>query len=181
MKRFLAFLGRIFVLTMLMYITWLASATFLPGGLFRPYFAHLFSVRVGEMTFWRVFLANLLLPFLGIQFMNLFKVGRYPGGLYVLPVFWIIYGLLLGTNSFVFADQPLPFSISILWTRTGFTELLAYTAGYEASCGWVIWEQQGFWTVRRLVEKKWRPQAHDWVYWGTGLLLLATAAAREVQ
>jgi hypothetical protein len=30
-----------------------------------------------------------------IQFMNLFKVGKYAGGIYVLPIFWVIYGLLL--------------------------------------------------------------------------------------
>ena len=153
----------------------------LPEGFLRPYFSRLFSARVGELTFWRVLLANLLIPFLGTQFMNLFRVGRYPGGLYVLPIFWVIYGLLLGTNSFVFADQPIPFSISVLWTRTGFNELLAYTAGYEASREWALWEQQGFWHARRLADKRWRPCVQDWVYWSAGFVLLVVAVAREVQ
>ncbi|MEW5705871.1 MAG: hypothetical protein AB1743_03610 [Actinomycetota bacterium] len=181
MKRFFSFLKLVFGLTVLMFGTWLISATFLPEGFLRPYFSRLFSARVGELTFWRVFLANFLIPFLGIQFMNLFRVRRYVGGIYVLPVFWVLYGLLLGTNSFVFASQPIPFSISVLWTRTGFTELLAYTAGYEASREWALWEQQGLWRVRRLVDKRWQPNGQDWVYWGAGLLLLIFAAAREVQ
>ncbi len=86
--------------------------------------------------------------------MNLFRVGKYAGSLYVLPVFWSLYGLLLGTNSFVFAGQPVPFSITVLWTRTGFMELLAYTVGYEATKGWALWEQQGLWNVRRLTDKR---------------------------
>jgi len=181
MERFIGFLKLVLGLTVLMFGTWLISAAFLPEGMLRPYFSRLFSARVGELTFWRVFLANLLIPFLGIQFMNLFRVGKYAGGVYVLPVFWVLYGLLLGTNSFVFSDEPIPFSISVLWTRTGFTELLAYTAGYEASREWALWEQEGLWRIRRLVERKWRPQAQDWVYWLVGLLLLALAVAREVQ
>lgn len=181
MERFIGFLKLVFGLTILMFGTWLISAAFLPEGFLRSYFSHLFAVRVGELTFWRVFLANLLIPFLGIQFMNLFRVGKYPGGIYVLPVFWALYGLLLGTNSFVFASEPIPFSISVLWTRIGFTELLAYTASYEASREWAIWEQQGLWRVRRLVDKRRRPRMQDWVYWGAGLLLLVLAVAREVR
>ncbi len=112
--------------------------------------------------------------------MNLFRVGRHTGGLYVLPAFWILYGLLLGTNSFVFADQPVAFSLTVLWTRTGFMELLAYTTGYEATKGWARWEQLGLWKVQRLAVGSGRPQASDWVYWVAALLLLIVAAAREV-
>jgi len=180
MRRFLNFVGLVFVLTALMYAAWFLSATLLPAALFRPYFARLFSARVGEFTFWSVFLANLL-PFFGIQFMNLFKVREYAGGIFVLPVFWVIYGLLLGTNSFVFAGPPMPVSISILWERTGFNELLAYTLSYEATREWALWEQLGLWRVRRLEDRKWSPQVQDWIYWVAGLVLLILAVVREVQ
>lgn len=163
-----------------MYAVWGLSAFLLPEGIFRPYFIRLFATRVGEFTFTRVFLANFLIPFLGIQFMNLFWVGKALGGLYVLPIFWIIYGVLLGTNSFVFAEQKVPISISVLWTRTGFTELLAYTVGYEASREWALWDQQGLWRVRRIADRKWEPSLSDWAYWGAGLLLLVIAVVREV-
>ena len=180
-RRFVQFLVTVVILTSLLFGAWGLSASLLPEGIFRPYFSRLFATRVGEFTFWRVFLANLLLPFLGIQFMNLFRVGKLPGGLYVLPIFWILYGVLLGTNSFVFAEQKVPLSISVLWTRTGFTELLAYTAGYEASREWVLWEQHGLWRVHRLGDSKWKPSLSDWAYWSAGLLLLVIAVAREVQ
>jgi hypothetical protein len=181
MIRFLKFILLVMVLTGLFFIMWILSANLLPEGIFRPYFSRLFTSRVGELTFWRVFLANLILPFLGIQFMNLFRVGKWPGGIYVLPIFWIIYGLLLGTNSFVFAEEKVSLSISVLWTRTGFSELLAYTMGYEASRSWALWEQHGLWRVKRLADRKWNPSLSDWVYWGAGLLLLVIAVMREVQ
>jgi hypothetical protein len=53
--------------------------------------------------------------------------------------------------------------------------------GYEASREWALWEQQGLWQVRRLVDKRWQPNGQDWVYWGAGLLLLIFAVVREVQ
>jgi hypothetical protein len=112
--------------------------------------------------------------------MNLFRVRKYPGGIYVLPIFWVIYGLLLGTNSFVFAGEPVPISLSVLWTRTGFNELLAYTFGYEASRNWALWKQEGLWRVSRLEGKSWNPQKQDFVYWGLGLILLILAVAREI-
>ncbi len=180
MKRFIVFLRLAVVLTTLMFGTWYLSATFLPEGVLRSFFSSRFSAVVGEFTFWRVFLANFLAGFLGVQFMNLFRVGKWPGGLYVLPVFWIIYGLLLGTNSFVFAGAPVPFSISVLWTRTGFSELFAYTLGYEASRDWALWRQQGLWRVSRLDGKNWNPRIQDLAYWGAGLILLLVAVAREV-
>ncbi len=178
MKRLLKFLLLVFILTALMYTAWFLGRTLLPEGLLRPYFSRLFETRVGELTFPKILLANLL-PFLGLQFMNLFRGRRWPGGLYILPIFWLIYGISLGTNSFVYAGQPVSFSISVLWTRVGFTELLAYTAGYEASREWALWE--GFLRTRRINGKKWRPQIQDWIYWGVGVLLLILAALREVQ
>lgn len=163
-----------------MFSTWYLSALFLPQGNFRPFFANRFSTVVGEFTFLRVFLANFLIGFLGIQFMNLFKVGKSPGGIFVLPIFWIIYGSLLGTNSFVFSGAPVDFSFSVLWERTGFNELLAYTLGYEASRNWALWEQQGLWKVSRINGKRWNPTLQDFAYWCAGLISLLVAVVREI-
>ncbi|MCL7452009.1 MAG: hypothetical protein M8467_03065 [Anaerolineae bacterium] len=181
LRRFLRFAATVAVLTALMYAAWGLTALLLPEGIFRSLFTRLFGARVGEFTFARVFLANLILPFLGTQFMNLFRVGKVPGGLYVLPVFWLLYGVLLGTNSFVFAGARVPVSLSVLWTRTGFTELLAYTAGYEASRNWALWQQHGLTRVSRIEGKEWKPSLGDWAYWAGGLGLLIIAVAREVQ
>ena len=180
MRRLISFLRLILILTAMLFGTWVVSAALLPEGILRPYFSRLFAGRVGNFAFGPVFIANLL-PFFGLQFMNLFRVGKHVGGLYVLPVFWLIVGILYGTNSFVFAGEPVPFSVSVLWTRTGFTELLAYTFGYEASREWAVWEQRGLWQVRRLPDRTFAPRASDWIYWISGLALLIIAAAREVQ
>lgn len=177
MERLLKFLGLVVLLTALMYSAWLVSRLLLPEGSLRPYFSRLFQTRVGELTFAKILLANLF-PFLGVQFTNLFRGRRWPGGIYILPIFWALYGVLLGTNSFVYAGQPVPFSVTILWERMGFTELLAYTTGYEATREWALWE--GFWRTRRIAGKRWNPQPQDWIYWVVGLLLLAMAAWREV-
>jgi hypothetical protein len=134
----------------------------LPEGIFRPYFSRLFAAHVGELTFWRVFPANFFLPFLEIQFMNLFRVGKVLGGLYILLVFWMIYGILLGTNLFVLAGEKIPISISVIWMRTGFTELLAYTTGYESSREWALWEQHGLWRAHQIRDIKWKPSLSDW-------------------
>ncbi len=179
MRRLLSFGRLVLILTLLMFGNWYLSGNLLPEGMLRGYFARLFSVRVGEFTFWTVLLANLF-PFLGIQFMNLFRVGKYSGGLFVLPVFWILLGLIYGTHSFVLAVEPVHFSIAVLWERTGFMELLAYTFGYEASRDWTLWEQHGLWQVRRLGSKGWNPRAADMAYWFAGLVLLVFAVAREV-
>jgi hypothetical protein len=180
MGRLLRFLALVLVLTLLMYGAWYLSARLLPEGLLRPFFVGRFSNVVGEFTFWRVFLANLVVGFLGVQFMNLFRVGRHAGGLYVLPIFWLIYGLLLGTNSFVFAGAPVPLSLDVLWTRTGFSELAAYMLGYEASRGWAVWAQESLWSAPRRLADRRRPTAEDLAYWITGLLLLIVAVAREI-
>lgn len=177
MKRFLSFVRFVAILTVLLFGAWLLSAALLPEGVLREYFSRRFAARVGEFSWIKILLANLL-PFLAIQFMNLFRVGGHPGGIYVLPVFWILYGVLLGTNSFVFAGGRVPFSLSILWERTGFTELLAYTLGYEASRDWALW--QGAWRVSRLPDRRRRIQAQDVIYWCAGLLLLILSAVREV-
>lgn len=180
MQRFLSFLKLVFILTALMFASWYLSAIFLPQGILRAYFSRLFSSRVGELTFSRVFVANLL-PFFGIQFMNLFRVGKHPGGLYLLPIFWGLVGILYGTNSFVYATGPIPFSISVLWTRTAFNELLAYTLSYEASLEWAQWEQKGLWRVKQLTNQRWKPTSQDMLYWFGGVIFLVVAVWREVR
>lgn len=178
-RRLLGFVRLVLILTLLLFATWLVSRATLPAGLLRGYFSALFSARVGEFTAWKVLAANLL-PFLGVQFMNLYRVSERPGGLYVLPIFWLVYGLSLGTNSFVYAGDPVPFSINILWERTGFMELTAYTLGYEATREWALWVQHGLTRVARIEGKRWRPTLEDAGYWAAGIALLALSAAREV-
>jgi len=185
LNRLVRFLALVLVLTALMCAAWILSRALLPQQVLRAYFARLFAARVQEFTFWRILLANLF-PFLGIQFMNLFRVARRPGGIYALPIFWRMYssslitGIIYGTNSLVYASQPIALSVSVLWQRTGFTELLAYTLGYEASRRWQLWDQPGAWGTRRLPGARWQPSIGDACYWLAGAGALIFAAWREV-
>ncbi len=76
MSRLVRFLGFVLALTVLLYGTWYLSGRLLPAGLLRSFFVARFADVVGEFTFWKVFLANLAVGFLGVQFINLFRVGR---------------------------------------------------------------------------------------------------------
>lgn len=166
-----------------MFLTWYLSAKFLPKEVLRGYFSRIFEANPlvgGEFSFWGIFLSNFVIGFLGIQFMNLFLVRKVPGGLYILAIFWILYGVLLGTNSFLFAKSSVPFDLSVLWERTGFNELAAYTVGYEATRNWALWEQKGLWRADRLPDRKWKPRKQDIILWFAGLSLLILAMIREV-
>ena len=88
---------------------------------------------------------------------------------------------LIGTNSFVFAGPAVRVSLVVLWQRSGFTEMLAYTAGYQASRGWALWAQDSPFGAQWRIAGQWSPQRADWAYWLGGLLLLALAALREVR
>jgi hypothetical protein len=176
MRRFGTFLSMVLALTISMYLAWVLARIILPQELLRSYFTRLFSLRMGKMSIPGILLANIV-PFGAVVFMNLFKGKRLPGGALVIPIFWILYGLILGTNSFVYQGQPVNISIDVLWKRSGFTELLAYTAGFEASRRWALWK--GFFRSERIRGARWKPNWQDWIYLGMGLALLAISAVRE--
>jgi hypothetical protein len=188
MGRLLRFLGLVLVLTLLMYGAWILSACLLPEGLLQRFFVGRFSNVVGEFTFWKVFLANLVVGFLGVQFMNLFRVGKHAGGLYVLPVFWLIFSAFstpdLGIGKPVLCAfctlSGSKFAASYLTLRRNISELVAYTLGYEASRGWAVWRQEGLCSAPRPLADRRRPTAEDIAYWSAGLLLLVVAVTREV-
>ena len=80
----------------------------------------------------------------------------------------------------MFAAAPVPLSPDVLWTRTGFSEIVAYTLGYEASCRWAAWAQQNLWSAPRRIATWPRPTVELLAYWMAGLILLIAAVAREV-
>ena len=175
-RRLLHFVALVSILTALMFTSWVISRAVLPQRFLAPYFSSLFLARVGELAWWRIFLANIL-PFLVIHFMNLYRVRGIPGGMYVLPIFWALLGVIYGTNSFIFPGQPIALSLSVVWQRTGVSELAAYTFGYEASRFWQLWE--GAWNPRRIPASRWAISRADSVFLIAGLLALLFSASRE--
>ncbi len=84
------------------------------------------SVSVGkELT--RIFIINLIMSTMIVLFNFSFRVNNIPLG-YLIPLIWfLLYGLILGSNSFTFAmAERIAPSLSVLG-RSGLYELAAYT------------------------------------------------------
>ena len=79
----------------------------------------------GELS--RIFLVNLILGSIIIGFNFAIRINRVPLG-YMIPLVWfILYGLTLGSNSFTIAmDQRMAPSLEVIG-RSGLYEMAAYT------------------------------------------------------
>jgi hypothetical protein len=168
---------RVALLTGVLYATWLVSRLVLPAGAFHELASGLVRVRLGAVSMPTIVAANLL-PFLGLQLMNLFDVRGRRGGVYLLVWFWVLYGILLGTNSFAVAGPPVPMGIDVIWSRSGFTELVAYAFADEASRKWRRWRQTGLFAAQR-VPVPGRPAGGDAAFEVAGVVLLLLAAWHE--
>jgi hypothetical protein len=166
---------------------WTLGYWVLPEGLLRGRSAA--AALAGDTaapTFWaewgRVFAVNLLLGSLILLANGLVRVNGYPLG-YLIPLVWFaMYGLTLGTNSFAI---PLPErmapSLAVLG-RSGLYELAAYALAATATSG-----LSGY-TVRRLFVTQAEPVTEGrthlsapvvWVPVVVAGLVLATANAWE--
>lgn len=84
------------------------------------------SVSVGaELA--RIFVVNLLMATLIIIFNLSFRINNIPLGYLIPPVWFLLYGLILGSNSFTLAmSERIAPSFAVL-SRSGLYELAAYT------------------------------------------------------
>jgi hypothetical protein len=104
---------------------WILSFYLFPEGLMRitslasKLACSEISVSVGkELT--RIFIVNLLMSTVLILFNLSFSVNNIPLGYLIPPIWFLLYGLILDSNSFTFAmaDRVAP-SLSV-WTRSDF-------------------------------------------------------------
>ena len=110
----------------ILFAAWLISAAWLPDKIFL--FLPGFAISPGECEIGSIaetiktFAWNLILTGGLCIFASLFAVGRFAYG-YVIPwILFMVYGGMLGTDSFL-CSNPLDspgLDISILWTRAGF-------------------------------------------------------------
>lgn len=112
---------------------------------------------------------------------NLWRVRRLPLGFVPALAYWMLYGLILGSNSFALplAERPAP-SLAVLLGRSGILELTAYLLVAAATADRARWLQEGWWRahVRRL-----EPRPLGAVHRGMILLaavLLVAGTVREV-
>lgn len=124
---------------------------------------------------------NLLWMLLFAVWANRVQVRRWPLGLTAVNAMWLIFGLLLGTNSFgVPRPAPLRPTLDGFLLRPGVMELSAYllAAIATASTGRVNQLEWLSGWAERLEPSPLRRR--DWLLLAVALLLLVTAAVREV-
>lgn len=114
-----------------LFTTWTLSYTSLPEGSARgTVIVSYIPLKAAEVnsTFIRIFLYNLLVAGCSLIIANLIKVRGYPLGYLVLFYHWALYGVFLGTNSFMVPNATRLFpSLETLFYGSGIYEITSYT------------------------------------------------------
>lgn len=177
----------LWLLCVLLFISaWIVSYHLLPEGILRGrLLASELPVETSQVTttFLRIFAINLFVGCGLVILSNLFRVGEVPLGYLVVIGHSILYGILLGTNSFSI-PAPVRFvpSLTTVLSRSGAFEITAYILIAAATFGFVIWGQQSWlnWHTERVGSwRKWRLSRAEAAVIIGALLLLAVANYRE--
>jgi len=115
----------------ILFLTWALSFRSLPEGVIRGSSgAYYVPVKAQDttMTFVRFFLWNIFVGCIPVAIGSLVRVKGIPLGYLLTFYHWGIYGVLLGTNSFVIpgAGKFIP-SLTTLFYGSGIYEITAYT------------------------------------------------------
>jgi hypothetical protein len=167
--------------------SWTTSYHLLPEGVLRgKLLGQYIPVETPRVitTLLRVFGVNLLAGCGLVALANLCQAGRTPLGYPIVMYHAILYGILLGTNSFgISAPARLAPSLKTVLNRSGAFEITAYIAVAVATRGLVIWRQPSWLNCRQTEQvgswrKWWLNRAEIAVIVGA-ILLLAAANCRE--
>jgi hypothetical protein len=138
---------------------WAASLAWLPEGFFlRLPLPSIGNCEPGVSQAWRTFIWNLVLTGGLTAFASLFALNRFPYG-YIVPwLMFAFYGGALGTNSFLCEEfsEPLPITLSVLWTRAGFRESMGYLLIAAALANQYLWRQPSFFKARVERVRSWK-------------------------
>ncbi len=183
--RFLSLYG---LITALFLIAWTVSYFFLPEGMIRgrtgaAILAGNEAASTWLVEFLRIFGLNLAISIVAVGAASLLKNNGITFGYYG-PVLWgILYGVLLGTNSFSIPlpERLLP-TLAVL-TRSGPYEIGAYALLAASLFKLPLAELVGKWPRQTLekIGKDQRPKfaVEDWIGIFTAFFLLALACAWE--
>ncbi len=114
------------------FASWLLSFHLFPEGIMRD--TSLASKMAGsdisvsiEKELTRLFIVNLIMSAVIVLFNLSFRINNIPLGYLIPPVWFLLYGLILGSNSFTIAmTERIAPSLSVLG-RSGLYEMAAYT------------------------------------------------------
>jgi hypothetical protein len=174
------------VCALLFVLSWTASYHFLPEGVLRGRLpAGRLPVATPQLTttFLRIFAVNVLVACALVFVANLFQVGQMPLGYLVVMGHSVIYGILLGTNSFgIPAPERFSPSLTTVLARSGAFEITAYIAIAAATQGLVVWRQRSWrdWRSERVgLWREWRLSGLEIALVVGALILLGAANYRE--
>jgi hypothetical protein len=174
------------ICALLFTLSWTVSYYLLPEGILRgKLLAGRLPIETDRMitTFLRIFSFNLFVAGGLIVFANLFQVGDTPLGYLVVCSHSIIYGILLGTNSFgIPAPDRFAPSLSTLLSRSGIFEISAYIAIASATRRLVILRQPSWLSFSSEVvgsPRAWHLTRSELVVIMIAVLLLALGNFRE--
>jgi hypothetical protein len=165
---------------------WNAGFVLVPEGALRGVFpgSSVVPDRASPLaTLAPILLYNLLFAAGVIVVANLFRVGSFPLGYLPALGHWVLFGLLLGTNSFgVPGTSRLAPSLGHLVRSSGFIELSAYTFIASATVPLAIYRQESLARFRAARFRAWaevRLSGCERLTAITGGLLIVLAAYRE--
>jgi len=174
------------ICALLFTIAWTASYYLLPEGVLRgKLLGGRLPVETPRVmtTFVRIFMVNLLAGCGIVTLGNLSRVGDMPLGYPIVMVHSVLYGVLLGTNSFgIPAPARFAPSLTTVLERSGAFEITAYIAIATAMRGLAIWRQRSWldWHSERVGSwRKWRLDRAEVAVVVGAILLLAAANYRE--
>jgi len=166
--------------------SWTTSYYLLPEGVLRGKLPGQYipvATSHAITTFLRVFGVNLLVGCGLVALANFCQVGNTPLGYQIVTYHAVLYGILLGTNSFGI-PAPVRFAPSLMTVlnRSGAFEITAYIAIAAATRGLVIWRQPSWLNWRTEQVGSWREWRLNWAEIAVivgAILLLAAANYRE--
>jgi hypothetical protein len=128
------------------FLAWTVSYLILPQGVLRGKLPStwLFGEDVDVLsTFLKIFITNFIIGGVIFSLCNLFRVGNVPLGYVAIWGQIIIFGMLKGTNSFIYPYETM-FASFIGFLRTGLWEFTAYILMTCSTIDLVIYRQESW-------------------------------------
>jgi len=165
-------------------LAWAASCLALPQGALRGKLPS--TALFGEdidiaSTFLKIFLYNLIVGGIVFSACNLFRVGDIPLGYVAIWGDILIFGMLKGTNSFIYPYESM-FASFIGFLRTGLWEFTSYILMTCSTIDLAIY-RQGSWRSNEITKiKQWKDvklNKVEEVTYALGILVLLLSALLE--
>ncbi len=166
------------------FLAWIAGYLILPQGTLRGKLPG--TGLLGEdidvlSTFLKILLFNFLIGGIVFSLCNLFRVGDVPLGYVAIWLDILVFGLLKGTNSFIYPYETILASF-IGFLRTGLWEFSAYILMTCSTVNFAIYRQESWLSGKVTRIKQWQDVKLSRTEKGTyviGVAILAFSAFLE--